>query len=260
MGGLLAGATLDLRLFATGGIALFLYAAGLILNDLADAEIDQHERPERPLPSRRISHKAALTALWCCLCMAWILSLTCGAGTVFTTALLTLSILGYNLRLKHHFMLGPLSMGFCRGLSVCLGLSIADQASGSALVAALLWTAYIAIISTLAQSECTGKKYGLMRWGPAFILGTGFVLAVFFMRPGIPIWLGMLPFALALGLALTGGMRINIKAPHAIGLMLSSILPLQSATMFLAGFPLLSAAWLLLVLPATLCARYFKAS
>ena len=32
-----------------------LYAAGMVLNDAFDAELDARERPERPIPSGRIS-------------------------------------------------------------------------------------------------------------------------------------------------------------------------------------------------------------
>ena len=41
---------------------LLLYMAGLILNDVADIEIDRRERPDRPLPSGRVTRAAALRA------------------------------------------------------------------------------------------------------------------------------------------------------------------------------------------------------
>ena len=260
VGGLLAGAALDLKLCTVAGIALFLYAAGLMLNDLADADLDQLERPERPLPSGRISHRAVRAALWCCLGPAWLLSLTCGAGTVLTTALLTLSIFGYNLRFKHHRILGPVSMGLCRGLSVCLSMSVAGQVSGLAVGAALLWTVFIATISALAQRECTGRPYGVSRWGPSAVLLTGLALSLVFRPAAGQALPGLGPLVLAVGLTLYGGLRINVQAPRAIGLMLRSLLPLQSAALGLAGHPLLSLAWLLLLVPQTICARYFKAS
>ena len=37
-----------------------LYEAGMVLNDVCDAELDAVERPERPIPSGRISRHAAL--------------------------------------------------------------------------------------------------------------------------------------------------------------------------------------------------------
>ena len=36
-----------------------LYLSGMVLNDVFDAEVDARERPERPIPSGRISRRAA---------------------------------------------------------------------------------------------------------------------------------------------------------------------------------------------------------
>ncbi|RFU85833.1 prenyltransferase, partial [Streptomyces triticagri] len=44
------------------GCSLCLYEAGMALNDWADRAEDAVERPERPLPSGRISPAAALSA------------------------------------------------------------------------------------------------------------------------------------------------------------------------------------------------------
>ena len=41
-----------------------LYAAGVVLNDVFDVERDRDERPERPLPSGRISLRAARWLGW----------------------------------------------------------------------------------------------------------------------------------------------------------------------------------------------------
>ena len=35
--------------------SLCLYAGGLLINDLVDREVDQHERPDRPLPAGLVS-------------------------------------------------------------------------------------------------------------------------------------------------------------------------------------------------------------
>ena len=39
-----------------------LYAAGMVLNDVCDVELDRRERPERPLPSGDVSVAAAALA------------------------------------------------------------------------------------------------------------------------------------------------------------------------------------------------------
>src|SRR4051794_12595089 len=38
-----------------------VYLAGMVLNDVADAEVDRRERTGRPIPSGRISRKNAMT-------------------------------------------------------------------------------------------------------------------------------------------------------------------------------------------------------
>ena len=41
-----------------------LYIAGMVLNDVFDVEIDRQERPERPIPSGRVSFDAARRLGW----------------------------------------------------------------------------------------------------------------------------------------------------------------------------------------------------
>src|SRR5512143_1178807 len=68
-GDVLAGAALAgiamrtmLTLASAVLISLLLYAAGLILNDYMDRRTDARERPERPIPSGRVSAAHALAA------------------------------------------------------------------------------------------------------------------------------------------------------------------------------------------------------
>ena len=46
------------------GATACLYAGGVVLNDVFDRDIDRRERPERPIPSGRVS-VAAASALGC---------------------------------------------------------------------------------------------------------------------------------------------------------------------------------------------------
>ena len=105
-----------------------LYAAGMVLNDVFDLPSDRIERPERPLPSGRISLH---TARW----LGWELLL---AGTTLTWVLaratqsfwpgvvgtfLAGTVVLYDAGIKRT-LLGPLAMGACRGLNVLLGMSV----------------------------------------------------------------------------------------------------------------------------------------
>ncbi|MEN6405053.1 MAG: UbiA family prenyltransferase [Thermoguttaceae bacterium] len=107
-----------------------LYLAGVVLNDVFDLEIDQTERPERPLPSGRIAMASARRLGWRLL----VAGVAAGSAVVFfvgqfrpgiVAALLAICILLYDAWLKRT-PLGPLAMGACRMLNVLLGMSAVD--------------------------------------------------------------------------------------------------------------------------------------
>jgi 4-hydroxybenzoate polyprenyltransferase len=109
-------------------ISVLLYLSGMVLNDVFDAEADARARPDRPIPSGRISLKAATVVGWGMLLtgllLAWFFSYTANdwrPGVV--AALLTSCILLYDGALKHT-RFAPLVMGECRMLNVLLGMSV----------------------------------------------------------------------------------------------------------------------------------------
>lgn len=160
-GWILSGAdplTNPARWLLTTAAILCFYEAGMFLNDFFDREIDQKERPFRPIPSGRIS---AQQVLW----VALLLIATGGAITwgslpsaIPVAMLLVLAIFAYNL--THHFLyLSPLLMGICRGLIYLFsGYAVLDSRPGALLfLGALILTAYIAGVSTLARWELTNE-------------------------------------------------------------------------------------------------------
>ena len=54
-----AGVFLMLDAEFLAGVQVLLYAGGVVLNDVFDADLDAVERPERPIPSALISKKSA---------------------------------------------------------------------------------------------------------------------------------------------------------------------------------------------------------
>jgi len=153
-----------------------LYAAGVALNDVFDFEIDSRDRPERPLPSGRISVRTArvlgfgllLAGVGFGLGASWLLSqgpnaegqAGFGHRTGWVAVCLAAGVLLYDAYLKRTW-LGPIGMGLCRALNVLLGMSAAARAWQDEhwLVAAALGT-YIAGVTWLARSE-TGRA---SRW------------------------------------------------------------------------------------------------
>ncbi len=109
-----------------------LYLGGVVLNDVFDVELDRQERPERVLPSRRVSVAAANRLGWTLLWLGVIL----GSAVVFLTghfrtgivaAVLAACIVLYDAWLKRT-PIGPVAMGTCRMLNVLLGMNAVDAA------------------------------------------------------------------------------------------------------------------------------------
>ncbi len=123
---------------AAGVIQFFLlllasscvYAAGMVLNDVADAAIDRRERSFRPIPSNRIERRPALL-VGGALLLAGLGSSACerteGSRTLLTCLGLALAVVAYDFIPSRWTRL--LLMPGCRFLNVFLGLSAADLTS-----------------------------------------------------------------------------------------------------------------------------------
>lgn len=106
-----------------------LYEAGMVLNDVCDAEIDGKERPERPIPAGKIAKPSAkrvgIVLLFGGVITAVAVSLiTSQWQTAQIATALAATIVGYNVGVKST-RFGPLAMGGCRMLNVLLGASVA---------------------------------------------------------------------------------------------------------------------------------------
>src|SRR5262249_23825692 len=114
-----------------------LYSAGMAFNDYFDRDEDARDRPERPIPSGRISPRGA--ALFASLLLAagvgfavlatvvqgvWQPAVQGARQPAVLAVLLAAAILMYDAWLKQTAM-GPVGMGLCRFLNVLLGLSVA---------------------------------------------------------------------------------------------------------------------------------------
>jgi 4-hydroxybenzoate polyprenyltransferase len=108
--------------------SVLLYEAGMVFNDVCDAELDAVERPERPIPSGRVAKRNALRAgialliggIVAGILITWF---TRQLAASLITVILAVTIVLYNVRAKST-RLGLLTMGLCRFLNVCLGASI----------------------------------------------------------------------------------------------------------------------------------------
>lgn len=177
---------LGLLLVSTVG----LYGGGVVFNDVFDAELDAVERPERPLPSGRVSlgGAAALGGLLLLvgIAAAWFHDPFSGILALAIAA----AALVYDRFGKHHAVLGPLNMGLCRGLNLLLGVSLVPAAVGEWAVLGLVPVAYIAAVTMVSRGEVHGGSRGVLNF--AAVLYAGVSLSQLFLA-----WrMGTLPVTL----------------------------------------------------------------
>jgi 4-hydroxybenzoate polyprenyltransferase len=102
--------------------SLLLYTAGIVLNDYIDRQIDRRERPNRPLPSGRISTRSALIFVL----VAMLASVLAAAYVSPFTLIIVLTIIGtiitYDCWLKTSNF-GPMVMALSRVFNIVLGFS-----------------------------------------------------------------------------------------------------------------------------------------
>lgn len=111
----------------------FLYASGMVWNDYFDAGIDAIERPDRPIPSGKISPKnaAIFAIILMAMGIACALSIELLRGFSGTTLIIALAIVFFIFAYDgggKNFLFGPLLMGSCRFFNVLLGWSVEGNA------------------------------------------------------------------------------------------------------------------------------------
>ncbi len=154
-GGSAAGHEFSLRRLALPLASACLYSGGMALNDYADREIDARERPERPIPSGRISPARALATAGALTATGLALGAAGGGRKSFKVALpLAGCIWAYDLLAKPHRVAGPLIMGTCRALDVFMGAGAG--ALRPAIVTAGILGTHTAGVTVLSRGEVHG--------------------------------------------------------------------------------------------------------
>lgn len=133
-----------------------LYGGGVVLNDAFDAKLDAVERPERPIPSRKISVGSAMNFGYSLLAIgcvtAFFNSITSG---IIAICIALLAII-YNSYGKHQSIFGPINMGLCRGGNLLLGISAVPMIVPQVWFLALIPIVYIAAITMVSSGEVHG--------------------------------------------------------------------------------------------------------
>jgi hypothetical protein len=177
-------------------IALF-YTAGMLLNDVLDLAIDRRERPERPLPSGRVSVPAAVTAVVVLFAAGELLLLLEGWRPAGAGLALIALIALYDAWHKRN-PISPVLMGACRAMVyVVAGLAVADALNEELWGAAAVMLVYLVGLTQVAKAEGSGIA---ARWPVVAVL----VPAVYWAKelPDLAVALLIVAFLLWAGYAL----------------------------------------------------------
>jgi heme O synthase-like polyprenyltransferase len=167
-GAALVAASPDAGTVAVVAIAMALfYTAGMVLNDVMDLEIDQRERPERPLPAGRISPGAALGAAVVLFVVGETMLVVEGWESAIAGLALIALIVLYDSWHKGNAV-SPVLMGGCRALVyVVAGYAIAESLPWELWAGAGMLLLYIVGLTQVAKAEATGRSSA---WPTAAVL------------------------------------------------------------------------------------------
>lgn len=135
-----------------------LYGGGIVFNDIFDLDIDRIERPERLLPSGKLSLKTALIFGFTLLAIG----ILAAAGVSSTSGIIATAVallaLSYDRYSKHIQVLGPLNMGLCRAGNLLLGVSIVPEAVVDYGWLGIIPVLFISAVTLTSQKEAEGNN------------------------------------------------------------------------------------------------------
>lgn len=151
------------------------YTGGMFLNDAFDRVIDALERPERPIPSGKISSTRVFLAGYTMLATAVILVSICalasgggGIRAIIAALALCAAIVLYNTWHKDN-PFSPFIMGLCRMLVyITAGWTVSTEVSGGLYIGAIALLCYLIGLTYTAKQENFGEVKKL--WPLAFLV------------------------------------------------------------------------------------------
>lgn len=257
-----------LLLLSTSG----LYLGGMVLNDVFDVKLDSVERPERPIPSGRISLRAAAIFGSLLMLTGVLAAAAVGTPSLVIAAMIVPCVLVYNGFLKTTIA-APLGMGSCRFLNLMLGASAVSDLSAlwQALpitVAAALGI-YIVGVTVFARNEAGQSRPTLLVCG-LVILSSGICLDAWAISQygtseNAVSGSRMALLILSLNLLMRAAAAVPSGSPRRIqqtvGLMLLCIIFLDAIMVFaMTADAKLAALVIMLVAPASLLRRVIPMS
>ena len=233
-----------------------LYSGGIVFNDVFDLKQDQINRPERALPSGRVSLAEAkilgISLFAIGLSSAFLVSLISG----FIATSIMLLALSYDKYAKHHKVIGPINMGLCRGGNLILGMSINFDLAPEFWWIGLIPVVFIAAITLTAQKETKGKNK--LAIAIAMLLDISIVISFVLMSDHLGLslknagvflvfWYGINVIAKAKALLKNNPVLIQ----KAVKMGILSLIPLNAS--YVAGFSsIIMALFVMCLLPLSL--------
>ncbi len=217
-------------------VASTLYVGGMALNDLLDRHIDAKERPQRPIPSGRLSVRevSIFTAL-CFVVPVAVTAFLMPGATVYAIAL-ALAIILYDV-LHKRWSASLIFMGLCRALVYALAASMYTGAEKApmymqpVLLLGAILALYIIGLTVIAQKEVQGGL-GFRRWLAVGMIGLPFLILLSYETQH-PIWTLATGITLSLWLARSARF-IRMEPPKVVPAVLG----------WLAGISLIDAFFL----------------
>lgn len=141
-----------------------LYGGGVVMNDVADYELDKTERPERPIPSGLASKEgAAVFGVFLLIAGVVFASQVSYTSAIVAACVAVLALL-YDYLGKHNDFGGPLNMGLCRGGNLVLGMSACPTALSSYYWLSIVPVVYIAAVTMISRGEVMGGNKTAIRY------------------------------------------------------------------------------------------------
>jgi hypothetical protein len=134
------------------GLSL-LYIAGMFLNDAFDRDFDRRHRPERPIPSGRVTGQAVFTAGFAQLILGAGVLAACGAPAGSAGVALAAVIVLYDAWHKGN-PASPALMACCRLLAyLCAAAAVVQTVPGQVWFAAMVCFSYLIGLTYIAKQE-----------------------------------------------------------------------------------------------------------
>ncbi len=187
----LAGAVIAAPLVFSVEIALIIiavalfYTAGMYLNDILDLRIDREQRPDRPLPSGRITLVEAWSVTLVLFISGLVLLWTVDRESFYAGVVLVAVIAIYDAWHKGN-PIGPVIMALARVMVYVVAFyAFASEATGELWIWSLVMLAYVSGLTYIAKTE---SLPGVGRYWPLATVIAPAVVAVIMEPVDVLVW------------------------------------------------------------------------